>query len=269
MPGGIGAMLGGGGRGLDVSVVTRMAGIEYRDPTAAPKVEQLPLGANLRSVTEIPVGGVDNFDAPGKGWKVENVFTLTADQTKAIDDLRTQYDAEQKKLGEDIAKQEKELADKVIQLRAAYEKKANDVLSANDKAVKEKMDALSNDVATRNQKDVADTVPLYDAKDTAQMFTMIRQLRDKIGKNIQDGEDKLQELLPADTKAKLVEALKAQATARERQTQFMNFIGNGGPGGPGGQGGFGGGMRTRGAGGAGGGANDTVKPPRPPETEKF
>jgi hypothetical protein len=69
MPGGIGAMLGGGGRGLDVSAVARMAGIDYRDPTAEPKVEQLPLAANLRIVTEIPVGGVDNFAAPGKAGR--------------------------------------------------------------------------------------------------------------------------------------------------------------------------------------------------------
>jgi alanyl-tRNA synthetase len=158
------------------------------------------------------------------------------------------------------------LADKVVQLRASYEKKANDVLSANDKPIKEKMDALSADVAGRNQKEMADTVPLYDTKDNTQMFTMIRALREKISKNIQDGEDQLTLLLPADTKTKLVDALKAQAAARERQAQFMNFIGNGGPGGPGGQGG---GARGRGQGGPGGGANDTVKPPRPPETEKF
>jgi alanyl-tRNA synthetase len=211
-------------------------------------------------VTQVPVGGVDNFNPTGAGWKVESVFKMTAEQTKAVDALRDEYAAEQKKFNQEVLDAEKVLADKATKLRQAYEKKANDVLTGADKEAKEKMDALAAEIEQKNAATVTETLPLFDLNDNQQAFAMMRALRDKTGKVLQEGEDKLVELVPTENRAKLQDALKQQADLRNRANQFN-------PGGPGGNN-QGGGMRGRGGPG-GGGNQEAVKPPKPAETDKF
>ena len=247
---------GNGGAGGITGMVSRMLGFDLDDPKAPAKVEQLPLGANKRMVTEIPVGGVDNFNPTGAGWKVESVFKLTPEQTKATDALRGEYAAEEKKLNQEILDAQKALAAKVTDLRAKYEKKANEVLTGADKEAKEKMDALAADVYAKNAATVTETLPLYDTKDWQQGMTMVRALREKTGKTTQDAEATLLTLIPEDNRAKFTEIIKAQADQRNRLNQGMQGMMGG---------------RNRGQGGGAGGAMDggPVKPPKAPEGDKF
>lgn len=253
-PGGMGGMLGnvlggaGGANGV-LGMVSRMLGVDIEDPKAAPKLDQLPLSTSKRMVTEIPVGGVDNFNATGSGWKMETVFKMTPEQTKATDALRDEYQAEQKKLNQEILDAEKALAAKVVDLRQKYEKKANDLLTGTDKENKEKMDALAVEVYSKNSATVTETLPLYDTKDWQQGLAMVRALREKTGKVTQDAEDKLLTLIPEDNRPKFQEILKAQSEQRNRMNQGMQNFG---------------GMRNRAQGDGG-----TVKPPKAPEGDKF
>ena len=129
-----GGLLGGlmgGQRNNIIGMASRMLGFEIEDPKASTaKVEALPLGAEKRMVVSVPVGGVDNFTGTGQGWKVETIFKMTDEQTKAVDALREEYKGEQKKLEAEIHEQQKAMAEKVKLLRAKYELRANDVLTA-------------------------------------------------------------------------------------------------------------------------------------------
>ncbi len=253
------AMMGGRGTGSNnvMGMISRMLGIDIEDPKAAPKLDQLPLGVSKRMVTQIPVGGVDNFIPTGNGWKMETIFKLTPDQTKATDALRDEYAAEQKKLDQEIKDAEAALAVKVTDLRAKYEKKANDLLTGADKDSKEKMDALAAEVNKKNAAWVADALPLYDTKDFQQGIAMVRAIREKITATTKDAEDKLLTYIPDENRPKFQELLKSQADMRTRMTQMGNTIG-----------GNGGGFQRRGQGGAGGDGGAT-KPPKAPEGDKF
>lgn len=231
------------------STISRMLGFEVPDPKAAPKLDQLPLGPRKRLVMEVPVGGVDNFNGTGAGWKMEAVFKLTPEQVKAADSVREEYTAEEKKLNQEIVEAQKALAAKVLELRQKYEKKANDILTGADKETKEKMDALAAEVYEKNATIVNETVPLYDTKDLQQGLTMIRALREKTSKTVQDGQDKLLQLIPEDSRPKFQEIMKTQADQRQRTDRLL-------------QGG------ARGIGGGRGG-DDPVKPPKAPEGDKF
>lgn len=261
-PGGPGGFLGGlmgGQRNNIIGMASRMLGFDIEDPKAnTGKVEALPLGAEKRMVVSVPVGGVDNFSGTGQGWKVETVFKMTDEQTKAVDALREEYKAEQKKLEAEIHEQQKAMAEKVKLLRAKYEQRANDVLTGDDKTAKEKMDALAKETNTKNAQVVTDLLPMFDQNDMAQGFAMLRTINEKTSTNIKAAEEKLVELVPADNRARIQEVMKTQNDLRERNNRFMQF--GGGPGGGGGPG-----ARGRAAGGKDG---EPQKPPAPPEQDK-
>src|ERR1051326_8422104 len=120
-------------------VMNSIAGIDLESPTAAGREDKLPLGGEKRLVLNVPVGGIDQIGVqPGMGnqstgsWKVEEIFKLTDEQTKAVEALRTEYAAEKKKLEEEILAQQQALADKAKKLRETYEQRANDVLTGAD-----------------------------------------------------------------------------------------------------------------------------------------
>ncbi len=260
--GAIGAL--GGTDGV-MGMVSRMLGFNLEDPKAAPKLDQLPLGPSKRLVLQIPVGGVDNFNPTGAGWKMETVFKMTPEQTKSADALRDEYTAEEKKLNQEILDAEKALAAKVVDLRTKYEKKANELLTGIDKETKEKMDALAADVYAKNAATVAETMPLYDTKDAQQAMTMIRALRDKTSVTTKDGEDKLISLIPEDVRPRFAETLKLQEQARAGRSRSVdpntqNGGNNNATPNPNG-------FRNRGMRGGNGG--DAVAPPKAPEGDKF
>ncbi|MEI6232254.1 MAG: hypothetical protein WCT04_04340 [Planctomycetota bacterium] len=259
--GGMTDMIGnamGGGNGI-AGIMSRMLGISIDDPKAPVKLDALPLGASKRMVTQIPVGGVDNFISTGSGWKMETVFKLTPEQTTQTDALREEYAAEQKKLNVEILEAEKALAAKVAELRAKYEKKANELLSGADKEAKEKMDALAAEVNAKNAASVAETMPLFDPKDWQQSMALVKTLREKTTVVTKDGEDKLLALIPQENRGKFQDIIKIQNDQRNRMNQYMQ----------------GGGFRNRGGpGGADAGGRDRfdgppVAPPKAPEGDKF
>ncbi|MCX7804305.1 MAG: hypothetical protein N3A38_03850, partial [Planctomycetota bacterium] len=126
----------------------RMLGI---DPPA--RVEDLPLGQDARLVANIPVGGIENFQTGRPGLKVEQVFRLTEEQTKALEELRKEYAAERDKIAKEMEEAHRKLAERARELRKNYETKANDVLGGDLKAVKEKLDAI---VKEYNEKRMAE-----------------------------------------------------------------------------------------------------------------
>jgi hypothetical protein len=252
------------GAGGISQMVSRMLGIEVEDPKATVKVDSLPLGADKRLVLKVPVGGVDNPSGTGEGWKMENIFKMTEEQTKSVDVLREEYKVEQKKLDQEILDMQKAIAEKVKLLRSKYELRANDVLTGEDKASKEKMDALAKELNTKNTAIVTETMPLYDANDMTQSLAMIRAIREKTAANVKEAETKLVELIPAENRAKIQDVLKIQSEERERMTRWMTprnrEVGQPGEARPEGERKPEGERRERRGGG------DPVKPPRPPET---
>jgi hypothetical protein len=252
-----GALLRGGPGGAQsiYDVVSRMLGLDIEDPKAGPKMEILPLGADKRFVFSVPVGGVDNPGSQTNGWKMEALFKMTDEQTKSAEALRAEYAGEEKKLEQEVQDQFKALAEKLKQLRLKYEQRANDILTADDKQRKEKMDALGHETSAKNTALVKELLPLYDINDFQQRAAMARAVREKADKNAREAEGKLVELVPPDTRDKIEAVFRQQAQERDRMARFQ--AGGGGGGGPGGRG-----MR--------GGQQDQqpVKPPRPPEADK-
>jgi len=244
---------GMGGRNNLFSMASRTMGIEIEDPKAGPKLEVLPLGVDKRLVLHVPVGGVDNPSGTGAGWKMESIFKLTEEQTKAVDTLREEYKAEQATLNKEIQEQQKALAEKVAQLRLKYEQRANDVLTGEDKAAKEKLDALARETQTKNAQIVAEALPLYDANDMAQGFAMIRTIREKSSANVKAAEEKLIELIPAHSRDRIKDVIKQQSEMRDQMSRWAA----GGRGGPGGDNrGDRENVRRR---------DEPVKPPAPPQ----
>jgi len=142
-PGGFGAIARNLGRQLFGPMMNQMAGVDLENPKAAGREDKLPLGGEKQFVLNVPVGGVEQIGVQNNGaWKVEELFKLTDEQTKAVDALRTEYAAEKKKLEEEILTQQLALADKAKQLRLTYEQRANDVLTGADKDAKQKIDTV-------------------------------------------------------------------------------------------------------------------------------
>ena len=201
----------------------RMLGI---DPPA--QIEDLPLGPDSRLVTSIPVGGVENFQTGRSGLKVEQVFKLTEEQTKALEELRKEYAAERDKLAKDMEEAHKKLAERAKELRRNYETKANDVLGGDLKAVKEKLDAI---VKEYNEKRMAERnelaerlkalrIEIEKAREEGPeaMRALIEKNNDLMGLIRQQTEkdydlsviakEQMKTAVPEDAKAKLEEAFK-------------------------------------------------------------
>src|SRR5262249_15816569 len=141
---------------------SRMAGVQFEDPKMLAKVETLPLGSDRRFVVEVPVGGIDSLS--GQSPKMEQVFPLTDEQTKALRALGDEYDQKQKALEEKIAAQQKALADEAKELRGSFEKRANDVLTGADKEAKQKLDTVAQDAEKKNSAVASDALQQFDDK---------------------------------------------------------------------------------------------------------
>ncbi|HLX65295.1 MAG TPA: hypothetical protein VKX17_28760 [Planctomycetota bacterium] len=247
--GGIGQIINGvlGGNNTVSSMAARMLGVDLDGLKKEANLDQLPLADSRRFVTKIPVGGVDNFNATGSGWKVEGVFKMTPDQTKAVESVRDEYTAEQRKLSKEIYDAELQLAQKVVDLRKKYEQKANDVLTGADKESKQQMDALSAEIQTKATDTVKGAADLYDLNDAAQGMQFITAMREKVNALFQNGKDRLTTLVPEGNRAKIQDLLK-------QADPVQNFIG---------------GRGARIMQNNFGGDGTAVKPPAPPKGDEF
>ena len=248
--GGHGIQLGGNMGDNVEAIASRQAGVELDNKTNA-KVDALPLGANRSFVLNVPVGGVDSYSLNLHGFKMETVFKLTDEQTKAVADLRDEYKNEQKKLEAEIVAQQKALAEQALKLRLKYEQRANDILTGADKETKQKLDALAQDTNAKAFTAATGTLADYDNPDFTKIRQIIAEIRQTTGKLFEDAQAKVLELLPPGGKA-FVEAAFKELQAQQQQNPWQ---GQGGPGG----------VRGR----RGGNANqpgDAVKPPQPPAT---
>jgi len=250
----------GGTQGMDEMISRSLGGA----PTA--KVNDLPFGEARRLVRNVPVGGIDNLREGRDGWKVEDVFTLKAEQGEALNTLREEYKGELAKLQAEYDETQKALAEKVKALRLAYETKATDVLVDPAKAEKLKLDALAKEYAAQNQtqmkertaqfaelragfeKTMAEAREKNEWQGVREAFGKIhdvthevRDQRTELGKSF---NEKMKEAVTGAAKEKLDELLKQQNADRR--------------GGRGGQ--------QRGGQQRGGqqGAGETQKPPAPP-----
>ncbi|MCZ7645214.1 MAG: hypothetical protein M5U26_08010 [Planctomycetota bacterium] len=206
------------------------------------KIDQLGFGAEKRMVLNLPVGGVDNFETMRDGWGVEEIFTLTDEQSKALGTLREEYAKDLEKLQQQLDEANKAVALQVVELRKQYEAKANGLLPAEAKAEKEKLDALAREFYDERLK-VGDnykpdlqklqeetTKKLAEARenqDWRAMGDVYRQGQEVLGKvrdvvtemtNVTYG--KMVEALSGDAQAK-VKAEIEKLQARQKQEQDM------------------------------------------------
>jgi hypothetical protein len=210
------------------------------------KADQLPLGVDRRLVTRVPVGGIDTLQDFGNGLKVEDVFTLTPEQTKAVQDLREKYKGELETLEKAWNEKLKESAADVKKLREKYEQLANDTLTGTAKAEKAKLDALTREFSQQRAakaeesrakaeelKTEAEKLAakaredrnwegLRTVGDKAREFARtITEARQTVAKAIQE---KMKAAVTGDAKTKLEEALK------RLEDRGLGGLGAGGPG---------------------------------------
>ncbi|MBI3829091.1 MAG: hypothetical protein HY291_06225 [Planctomycetes bacterium] len=270
-PGGFGGFGGpGGGRGGLERMLLGAMGIE-----PGVKTDQLTYGSERRLVTRVPVGGIDSLNENADGFKVEEIYTLTDEQTKAVEGLRDEYKTELEKLQKQLDEANAAVATQVKALRAKYEQRANDVLTGDPKSEKEKLDTLAKeynqkhaetvqakkseaeDLIREGQKAAADArdqggngnAGIQEAmRNGFEFMRTVREKSDELGKTY---AEKLKAIPTGDAKTKL----EAELQKIERRGQGR---GMGGPGGPGGQGGPG----KQGDGKPGG---DAKKPEPPPD----
>ena len=251
--------LGRGGRAFDW-MFNQMLGED-----TAVKLDQLPYGPQRRFVLNVPVGGVDTLQDRGDGWKVEEIFTLTDEQGKAVLGLREQYKTELEKLQKQLDEANKAVALQVLALRQKYELLANDVMTGTAKEEKAKLDTLAKEFSEQRQ------AKAQERKDQVEQFRgevdkvvaagrengnweAMREIGNKAMEMSRGANDQTQALQKAtlekmktavtgDAKTKLEEKLQAverrMADERRWQQDLGGRRGGGGPGG-GGQGGGGG-----------------------------
>jgi len=228
------------------SAAARMAGVDMDDSKTEASLDTLPYGSLRRFVTQVPIGGVDNFSPTATAYKVEQMYKLTFEQSNSLQTIRDEYKTELKKLQDELTAQQKAAAEKVKELRTKYEQRANDVLTGADKENKQKVDTITGETHVQNAKLAGEI--FGDNKDMNKMFQLGRDLRDKSALTLEAAQRKIAELVSPEGKVLIEEAIKQQAEARERMKQWVDRAGNrGGNGAPGGQ------------------AGDPVKPPKPPE----
>jgi hypothetical protein len=105
------------------------------------KIEDLPFGSD-RHLLRMAVGSVDNLQDYRPGLKVEDLFALTDEQKKALEELRKAYGEERDKFQKELEEFHKSLVARVKEVRQKYEVQANDVLAGELKTSKEKLDAI-------------------------------------------------------------------------------------------------------------------------------
>ena len=202
-------------------IVYRMLGIDLEDGANKITLDDLPLGANRRMVLNVPVGGIEVPGGSGAGWKMENVFTLSAGQQNKLQALREAYQADKKALEKDLAAQEQAFAEKAAKLRQKYENRANDLLADSDKALKQKLDAIGQEAQRKIAAAIADALKLFDPEDLTQGMALLRMLRDKSTDIAQESEDKILSVVPAESRERLAEAMRDAATARQALDNFL------------------------------------------------
>jgi hypothetical protein len=186
-----------------------------------------PLGMEKRFLTSLQVGSIENpgaVDFPAmSGWPVEEILKLSADEAKAVQTLRQEYDAERKKLDEEVAEFHKAEAEKFRALRLKYEQKANEALSPEQREAKQKFDALREELISRKKALVTDTLGAdFSAVKGGQGSTAIGKLREGLSKIVGELELKFLEIAPAEAKAKIEATIKQQVAMRERMYQMNN-----------------------------------------------
>lgn len=231
------------------------------------KLDTLPYAENRNLVNEVPVGGIDGLSQNGTGWKVEEVFTTTEEQTKALGDLRTEYKKELEEIQKKLDEVHKTYAAQIVELRKKYELKANDVLTGDAKGEKQKLDeiaaAYAKDAKAAGQAREEEGKKLSDeaeksiatARDNQNfegMMDLWNKLRDfqtgirnAVSELEKSSREKMKEAVTGESKTKLTELLKG---LEDRENRFRNWGGGdrggqrgqrGGPQGGGPQGGDG------------------------------
>jgi len=228
-------------------------------------LDQLPYGEDKRFVLRVPVGGVDNFNPIRDGWKVEDIFPSTDEQSKALEILRVEYKKELEGLQKQLEEANKKAAASVLELRKKYEVKANDVLTGTAKDEKQKLDTIAGDYAKkRGEASKAIAPQLEDLRkeskalqengrmaDMGELWTkfgeLARPLAADTKKSTQEAEEAMKAAVTGDAKTKLEDLIK-------KNEQLMPN-----------QGGRGRGGQQRGQGGQG----NPDAPPAPPPAENF
>ncbi|MCW8129093.1 MAG: hypothetical protein KIS92_01800 [Planctomycetota bacterium] len=267
--GGFGGGPGGfGGRGGLERMLDGALGIE-----SGVKVDQLSYGESRRLVTRVPVGGIDSLNDFADGWKVEDIYTVTDEQSKALTGLRDEYKTELEKLQKQLDEANAAIATQVKALREKYELRANDVLTGEAKGEKEKLDALAKEYTGKHkeQSDAKKTEAEDLVKEGQKAMTeareqnnwnliqesmrkggeFMRAVREKADEINKEYAEKMKAIPTGDAKTKL----EAELQKLEKRGQ------RGGPGGPGGNQDRGG----QGNGGGNGGGGQPQKPDAPPD----
>lgn len=254
-PGGPGGFGGGWGRmargGTDFmkESIARAVGGD-----TAVKLDTLPYSENRNLVNEVPVGGVDGLSQNGTGWKVEEVFTTTEEQTKALSDLRTEYKTELEAIQKKLDEVHKTYAAQIVELRKKYELKANDVLTGDAKGEKQKLDEIAasyaKDAKAAGQARVEEGQKLSDEVEKSiatarenqnfdgmgDLFGKLRDfqtsIRTAVAELEKSGRDKMKEAVTGESKTKLTELLKG---LEDRENRMRNWGGGGDRGGQRGQ----------------------------------
>jgi hypothetical protein len=244
----------GGGRPFDW-MFNQMLGED-----TAVKLDQIPYGPQRRFILNVPVGGVDTLQDRGDGWKVEEIFTLTDEQNKAVQVLREQYKAELEKYQKQLDEANKAIALQVAALRLKYEQLANDVMAGVAKDEKVKLDALAKEFSEQRQ------AKAQERKDQVEQFRgevdkvvaagrengnwdAMREIGNKAMEMARGANDQTQVLQKAalekmktavtgDAKVKLEEKLQAVERRMADERRWQQDLGGrrGGGGGPGGGG---------------------------------
>lgn len=190
------------------------------DADSRAKLDQLPYGVERRNVLNIPIGGIDNPGAQfnNRAIGVEDYFTLTPEQTKAVTALREEFKTAQDDLAKEIFAQQREWAKKIATLRGAYELRANDVLTGDDKKKKEELDKFMQDIAVKNLEIITKLLDELKPEDGRAVW---QNSNDKTLPNIEAAEKKLLELAAGDNRAKVEEILKGQIEQREHMKQWQ------------------------------------------------
>jgi hypothetical protein len=187
--------------------------------------EALPLGMDKKFLTSLPVGAVENpggVDFPAyPGWRIEEVFKLSNEQSTSLQKLRADYEAKKAKLGQELAEAQKAYIEKFRALRLQYEQQANDLLTGPEKEAKAKLDALRDELAAK-KKELVNTLGLDKPQtDSRGFMELSKKTREELSKVVAEFEAKLLDLLPTDRKAAIEGMVKQQAQRREGMVRRM------------------------------------------------
>jgi hypothetical protein len=193
-------------------VIALMRPLGFDDPSIL-NWDALSLGLDKNFLILHPVGSVENpftVNFPfGQiyGWKVEQLLPVSDEQVKSLQILRKEYEAEKEKIAQELIAFNQATASKLRTLRQQYEERANELLPEEQRKIKLKLDALRREMM-ESEKAAAET----GEKQLEQSQTAFILLNQVLAKLILATDQKLQELLPAEGKAKIEQTMKQQAS---------------------------------------------------------